>query len=195
MALVKETPKSMTEGQKPQTPELSGRAPAPSAPATASPFAYVRRFAEEMDRLFEEFGVGTGIHMPSFLTRGHELLRRETGLVPADWSPRVDIVRQDGKFIVHADLPGLAKDEIKVDVTDDSLTIQGERKQEVKKTAEGYSYNECTYGSFYRCIPLPEGVDTSRATADFHNGVLEISMPMAPHTPPQSRRLEVREDK
>ena len=142
----------------------------------------MRRFAEEMDHLFEDFGFGSGSRLPSALTRGRELLRREAGLIPAEWSPRVDIQERDGQLVVRADLPGLSKDDIKVEIKEDMLSIQGERKQEKKEEREGYFYNECSYGSFYRAVPLPEGVDASKATAEFHNGVLEIAMP-APARP------------
>jgi HSP20 family protein len=162
---------------------------------SSSPFAFVRRFAEEMDRLFEDFGVGNDLNMPSFLTRGHELLRREAGLVEAEWSPQVDVKAQDGRLLVRADLPGLSKDDIKVELTDDTLTIQGERKEEKKEEREGYSYSECSYGRFYRVIPLPEGADTTKVTAEFHNGVLEVGIPMLQVSEPQARRVEVREKK
>ena len=69
-------------------------------------------------------------HIPRFLSRGHELFRREAGLVPADWSPQINVLRREGQFVVTADLPGMSKDDVKVEVTDDMLTIQGERKQE-----------------------------------------------------------------
>jgi HSP20 family protein len=151
----------------------------------------MRRFAEEMDRLFEDFGVGFGLHAPKFLTRGHELLRREAGLIPAEWSPRIDVHCRDGKLMLRADLPGLRKDDIKVEITPDALTIQGERRHEKKEEREGAFYNECSYGSFYRCIPLPEGVDAAKATADFTNGVLEIAMPAPGRTEPKARKLEI----
>src|SRR5262249_29615588 len=138
------------------------------------------------------FGIASGWRLPSALTRGHELLRREAGLIPADWSPRVDILRREGHFLVRADLPGLTKDDVKVDVTNDTLTIRGERKQERKEEREGHAYSECTYGSFYRAIPLPEGADASKATAEFRNGVLEIAMPAST---PQARSVEIREKK
>ena len=105
-------------------------------------------------------------------------------------------MQKDGNLLVRADLPGLTKEDIKVEVTDDTLTIQGERKQEKKKEErEGYSYSECSYGSFYRAIPLPEGVDPSKATAEFRNGVLEVTVPAPSHPEPKARRLEVREGK
>jgi len=155
----------------------------------------MRRFAEEMDQLFENFGLQTGWRMPSLLTRGHELLRREAGFAPGDWSPRIDVLERDGQFVVHADLPGLTKDDVKVDVTDDVVTIQGERKHHKKEEREGYCYSECSYGSFFRTIPLPAGAEAAKAQAQFNNGVLEITMPAPKQGAPKARRLEVREGK
>jgi HSP20 family protein len=103
----------------------------------------------------------------------------------------VDVLEREGQFIVRADLPGMSKEDVKVEITDDLLTIQGERKEERK----GYSYRECRYGSFYRAIPLPEGVDAGKATADFHKGVLEVVMPKAIPPASKARPLEVREVK
>jgi HSP20 family protein len=121
------------------------------------------------------------------------LLRRGSGLVPAEWSPKIDVLQREGQFVVRADLPGLTKEDVKVEVADDVITIQGERKQEKKEERKGYCYSECSYGSFYRAIPLPEGAEGSKATAEFRKGVLEVTVPAA--TPPvrKARRLEVRE--
>ena len=155
----------------------------------------MHRFAGEMDRLFEDFGLGTRMHIPRFLSRGHELLRRETGLVPGEWSPRVNVLQREGQFVVRADLPGLSKDDIKVEINDEMLTIQGERKHEEKQEREGYCYSECSYGSFYRAIPLPEGVEGSKVTAEFRNGVLEVTVPAPARPKPKARQVEVREGK
>jgi len=194
MAEVKEAPRPKTENGPGQTKEIAPRTTAAPMKATGSPFTYMRRFAEEMDHLFENFGLQTGFRLPSFLTRGHELLRREAGFIPGEWSPQIDVLEREGQFAVRADLPGLSKEDVKVDVTDDLLTIQGERKQEKKEEREGYCYSECSYGSFYRAIPLPAGADASKATAQFHNGVLEIAMPPT-QGGKKARRLEVREGK
>jgi HSP20 family protein len=161
----------------------------------SSPFAYMRQFAEEMDRLFENFGMHTGLRMPSFFTRGHELLRREAGFVPGEWSPQIDVLEWEGQLVVRADLPGMTKDDVKVDVTDDVVTIQGERKDEKKEEREGYCYSECSYGSFFRSVPLPAGAEASKATAQFRNGVLEIVVPMPGRPGKKARRLEVHEGK
>jgi len=195
MAELKEAPRPKTENGPGQTKEIAPRSTAAPMKSTGSPFAYMRRFAEEMDHLFENFGLQTGWRMPSLLTRGHELFRREAGFVPGEWSPQIDVLEREGEFVVRADLPGLTKEDVKVDVADDVVTIQGERKQQKKEEREGYSYSECSYGSFYRSIPLPIGAEASKATAQFHNGVLEVVVPAPAQGGKKARRLEVREGK
>jgi HSP20 family protein len=180
-------------GAKGQAPAVAKPEAAPAVPG--SPFTFMRRFAVEMDRLFEDFGVGAGWHVPKFLTRGHEMLRRETGMIPAEWSPRIDVHRADGKIVVMADLPGLKKDDIHVEVTPEALTIRGERKQQKSEEHKGSSYNECSYGSFYRSIPMPEGVDTAKAVASFQNGVLEVTLPAPALAEDKPRRVEITEKK
>ncbi|MHB1562089.1 MAG: Hsp20/alpha crystallin family protein [Isosphaeraceae bacterium] len=191
MTELKEAPKAKT-GNGPAT-RKEAAPPATAGTAAMSPFAVMRRFAREMNRLFEDFGLESGLHFPRFLSRGHELLRRESGLVPAEWSPRIDVQRRDGQFVVRADLPGMNKDDIKVEVTDDQVTIHGERKQEHKEEREGYRYSECSYGSFYRAIPLPEGAEGSKASAEFRNGVLEVTVPAPAQPEAKTRRLEIRD--
>jgi len=195
MNAVKEAPKPKTTNGSGITTPVVGQAPTVPQKAVPSPFTFVSRFAEEMDRLFGEFGVESGWHVPSVFTRGRELLRRETGLVPAEWSPRVEVIEREGQYVVHADLPGLCKEDVTVEVTNQVLTIQGKRAQEKKEEREGYCYSECHYGSFYRAIPLPAGVDATKATADFQNGVLEVVIPRPTSTEPKARRLEIRAGK
>jgi HSP20 family protein len=193
MAEVKEAPKPKTQNGPGQT--IAPRTSTVPMMSHGSPFTFLRRFAREMDHLFDDFGVESGWHMPRFLGRGRELLRREAGFIPAEWSPQVDVLEREGQFVVRADLPGMSKDDIKVEVSNDLLTIQGERKQEKKEEREGYCYSECSHGSFYRTIPLPAGADASKATADFRNGVLEVSVPAPTRPEPKARQVEVREAK
>ena len=94
--------------------------------------------------------------------------------------------------MVRADLPGLNKDDVKVEVTDDMLKIAGERREEHEENHEGYRHGERRYGRFFRSIPLPEGVKAEDVRATFHNGVLEVTMP-APQPEQRGRRIEVQE--
>ncbi|MFN7997230.1 MAG: Hsp20/alpha crystallin family protein [Bryobacteraceae bacterium] len=124
----------------------------------ANPFGLMRRLSEEMDRAF-----GT--------SRG---LGREMG---SFW-PAVEVKEQNGNLIVCADLPGINKDDIKVEVQHEALVIHGERKQEHAENQGGWRRSERSYGEFYRTIPLPDGVDAERAQAQFKDGVLEVRVPL-----------------
>jgi len=97
---------------------------------------------------------------------------------------------RDGKLIVKADLPGLNKDDVKVELNDNVLTIEGERKDERKDERGGWS--ERNYGRFFRSITLPDGVRTENANATFKNGVLEISFDTPQQSQPKGRRIEIK---
>lgn len=148
-----------------------------------TPFAFMRRFTEEMDRLFGDFGFGRG------LAPGFTGFDEPEGSI---WSPQAEIFEREGKLIVRADLPGLNKEDINVDITDDAIRIRGERRQEKEENEEGYYRSERSYGSFYRQIPLPGGINPEEANATFKNGVLEITVP-APARQSGSRRIEIGE--
>jgi HSP20 family protein len=105
----------------------------------------------------------------------------------------VEVFERDKQLVVRADLPGLTKDDIDVNITEDEIVLKGERRQESEENEEGYYRSERTYGSFYRSIPLPEGVDPDQANASFRNGVLEITMPAPEQTAKRRKRLEIRE--
>ena len=151
-----------------------------------TPFTFMRRFSEEMDRLFEDFGFGRGLLAPDF-ERG---LDRISNLTTGAWAPQVEVLERDNQLVIRADLPGMTKDDINVDIDDNSLVLRGERKTEREENEEGYYRSERSYGSFYRRIPLPTGVNAEDAKANFHNGVLEITMP-APEKSERKRTLEI----
>jgi len=111
----------------------------PSELLTTTPFTFMRRFSEEIDRAFSSAWLGGG-----------------AGQI-GGWSPAVEVTERDGKMIVHTDLPGMHKDDVKVEVTDDSLIIEGERKREHEEQGTGYHRSERSYGSFCRRIPLHTG--------------------------------------
>jgi len=170
---------------KPQTGIARREQPANLRPVT--PFSLMRRFSEEMDRLFGDFNFGGGL-ASGF---GREF-GRLADLEGSMWLPQVETFERDGQLIVRADLPGLTKDDINVDIADDAIKIRGERRQEKEESDEGHYLTERSYGSFYREIPLPAGVNGDEANASFQNGVLEITMP-APARQTGSRRIEIGE--
>jgi HSP20 family protein len=161
--------------------------------AIDSPFHMLQRFTDEMERVFDDFGFGRGWLVPRMRGRWLESPWRELGTELEAWTPAIEVVHRDNELVVRADLPGLGKDDIKVDVTEDSITIQGERKREHKEEREGVYRSERSYGSFSRVIPLPEGTMTDQAKATFKDGVLEITMPAPPEQVRRGRRLEITE--
>lgn len=156
------------------------------------PFSVMRRISDEMDRLFEGFGFGRGAFgggepgWQGALTSG-----ADEGA--ALWSPHLEMFERDGKLIVTADLPGVKKEDVKVEVDQDAITLQGQRRHEQTSRQQGYYRSERSYGTFYRTIPLPEGADPSTASATFRDGVLEIAL-QAPLKRAGSRSLEIKDE-
>ena len=109
----------------------------------------------------------------------------------AAWVPDLEVIERDGTLKVRLDLPGMKREDVKVAVTDTALTIEGERRQQEEKTENGYVRSEQWYGRFFRSVPLPEGARTDDAKATFADGVLEITMAVAPPQPAAGRTLEV----
>ena len=108
------------------------------------------------------------------------------------WSPQVEIFERGNNFVVRADLPGLAREDVDVELDDDALIIRGERHSDVEDEDEGFYRSERSYGSFYRAIPLPEGIEASACNATFKDGVLEVTLPKPAQQPSRSRRIDVR---
>ena len=104
--------------------------------------------------------------------------------------PTIEASEHAGKFEVLAELPGLKQDDIKVEVTEGGLVIQGERKREHEERREGFLRSERSYGQFYRLIPLPEGANVDQARAEFRNGELRITLPV-PQRQLQSREIPI----
>jgi HSP20 family protein len=105
------------------------------------------------------------------------------------WMPAMDLVETADHFVLRADLPGLAEDDVKIEFEDGTLTVSGERKSEHEAKGEGYYRVERAFGSFSRSLTLPQGIDPEAVTASFDRGVLEISIPKPEEKKP--RRIEI----
>ena len=120
-----------------------------------SPFALLRRFSEEMDQMLSPAGFG-------------------------GFAPQIDVTRKENELIVRADLPGVDKKDINIEIQGGMLLLEGERRSEREQRGEGGVYrSERSYGMFRRQIPLPEDVQEDAVKANFDNGVLEIVIPFA----------------
>jgi HSP20 family protein len=102
-----------------------------------------------------------------------------------DWHPRVDISENDGQYLVKADIPGVAKEDIKITVDNDVLTIQGERKQEQEENKHFHRV-ERFYGSFIRSFTLPDDADAAALKAAAQEGQLTVTIPQKTSAPSAS---------
>ena len=158
----------------------------------SGPFSVMRRISDEMDRLFEGFGFGRGAFGGEPEWQGAMTGGGDQGSASL-WSPHLEMFERDGKLVVTADLPGVKKEDVKIEVDQDAITLQGQRRQELTTRDRGYYRSERSYGSFYRTIPLPDGADPSTATATFRDGVLEIAL-QAPQKRSSIRSLEIKDE-
>jgi len=130
-----------------------------------------RRFEEIMNRMFEEFwGRPSARRLLPSGERG--------AVVPSGQrEPFIDLIESDKEIIATAEMPGLEKQDININVTEDRLEISAEIKHEEKKEEKGYIYRERRSGSYYRAISLPSPVDPDKSKTTYKNGVLEVKMP------------------
>jgi len=139
---------------------------------SGNPFSLMRRMSEEMDNFFNQARSGW---------------RRESG---GAWSPAIEVAEREGNYVIHAELPGLKPEEVKVELRDNALVIEGERRSEHEENREGVHRSERRYGQFYREIPIPEGVNPDQVKARFENGMLEITAPV-PQARSNSRQIPI----
>jgi HSP20 family protein len=141
---------------------------------TSSPLESMRM---EMDRLFDDL-------IPFSWRRDENTIGFET------WSPRTDFIENDKEFKVHLDLPGMTKNDIKVNFQDGRLSISGERKQAAENEKDDYIRRERYYGSFYRTFTLPEAVKEDKIKATFKDGVLWVTVPKAEVSKPKEVKID-----
>lgn len=151
--------------------------------ARHEPFGVLRQMTSELDRMFDEPFWGS-FRWPA----------RLAGL-RGGWSPEIDVFEKDNRLITKIDLPGMKKEDVKVEVTDGHLTISGERTSEAEEKKENYFRCEREYGSFYRAVPLPEGVKIEDVKASFTDGVLEVSIPLPAKPESKVRTVQITEGK
>lgn len=127
------------------------------------PFGEALRMQRDMDRIFARLGQVEG--------RGDG-----DGIA---WMPKVDVKRTGDDVVIRAELPGIKPDDVDIELTDNVLTIKGERKLEEEREGEGWMIRESSYGSFERSLTIPEGVDPASISASYADGILEVHVPKA----------------
>lgn len=137
-----------------------------------------RSLHRQMDRLFEDFS--RELHWPR--------LEDATGMT----MPLVDVAETDDGLTVTAELPGMEEKDIEVDLTNNILTVKGEKKSETEEKKADFHFRERSYGSFSRSIPLPFEVNPDAVEAGFAKGVLTITLPRPPESKRTTRRIKVK---
>jgi len=140
----------------------------------------VRGLRQEVDRLFDEFFRG----WPKPWTGG--LLPQEEGA----FAPVVDLKETEKEFVLTAEVPGMQKDQLDVNIMEESVTIRGERQEEKETKEQSYYYKESSYGSFQRVVPLPARILADKAKAKLKDGVLTLNLPKA--EPSKSKAVKIK---
>ena len=147
---------------------------------TVDPFALWQHMTSELDRAFDDW---PSLRWPSF---------RSSALpASAAWSPKIDVFEKDDRLVTRADLPGLKRDDVSVQVVGGRLVLSGERKREAEEKKDSFYRIEREYGTFYRAVPLPDGVNLEGIKATFADGVLEVSVPLPAAPASHVRQVEV----
>ena len=139
------------------------------------PFRDVMGIQDRVNRLFEDV-----------LARSRG---REVGLEAGAWMPAVDIYETDDDIVVKAELPGVEKDQVGVEVKAGVLTLRGERKFEKEVKEENYHRIERSYGTFLRSFTLPASVEEDKVSAKLTGGVLEIHLPKKAEAKPKQIKI------
>jgi HSP20 family protein len=131
---------------------------------------------DETDKVFEDF----------FGKWPTSLRGRNGGCVPV-----VDISETDNQFAVRAEIPGVTEKDVNVSITDNVLTLKGEKKRETEEKRKNYHRVERSYGSFQRSFTLPKNLQTEKTTATFKNGILTVSIPKSEAVKPKEVQISV----
>lgn len=113
------------------------------------------------------------------------------GITLPEWSPQVDITEDDKEYLVKADLPEIKKEDVKVTMEEDVLSISGERKAEKEEKNKKFHRVERSYGTFLRTFTLPEDTDAKKIAAEFKDGVLKVHLPKSPASKPKPVEVKV----
>jgi HSP20 family protein len=140
------------------------------------PFRELERMRREMDRLWHSFF--------------EERPRRKTEEL-GEWGPSLDLSETKNDLVVKAEIPGIDPKDIDISLSNDILTIKGEKKQEKEEKEENYHFIERSYGSFSRSIRLPREVQSDKIDASYKNGVLKVTLPKSEEAKKREIKIKV----
>ena len=142
-----------------------------------SGFPSISSLQNEMNRMFDRFFKGWDLS--------------ELGAETGAWLPPIDLAETNDKVVVKAEIPGIDPKEIDISIQGDTLSVKGEKKEEKEEKGGNYYRMERRYGSFSRSIDLPSSVDTNKVSAEYKNGVLEITLQKKEEVKPKQINVKV----
>lgn len=153
------------------------------------PFAELSRMEREMRRLFDDVWAERRWRGALPAPKGAELPAEAKGELIG--TPAVDLVDKGDTLVLRSEMPGVKKEDVKLSVTEDSITISGKVEQAKEEKKENYYYAERTYSSWQRSIPLPVEVKPDAAKAKYENGVLEVTFPKSEKAKAKVKEIKV----
>lgn len=161
--------------------EKKSRYPAKAGAGLYDPFSELEAMRQRMDSLFDDMFI-----MPSLGRRG--------GLnssMPTIREPLAYLEEHKDKYVAVLECPGLEKEDFDIEVSDDTIKVKAQRKEESKKEEKDFAYHERSYSSFYRSFALPKQVDSSKVKASYKNGILSIELPKAQIEEEKTKKIKV----
>jgi HSP20 family protein len=137
----------------------------------------VLNMQREIDRMFD-----------SFFRGGSD---DEGQMFSSSWSPATDIVEHENEYVVNLELPGVRKDDVKITMQDNTLTVRGEKSEEKESKGTNYHRVERSYGAFERSFALPSSVRADKIDASFKDGILSMTLPKAEEAKPKQIEVKV----
>lgn len=137
------------------------------------PLREIESLSEKFERMFENF--------PFFSSNFTE-----------KFSPRIDISETDDKIIIESEISGIKKDDLKITLQDNIITIEGEKKKESEEKNKNYIRSERVFGSFKRCFTLPTEVDNDKVDASFENGILKVELTKKEPKPIATKEIKIK---
>jgi HSP20 family protein len=161
-----------------------------AAPSESRPRRPLESLRQEIDRLFDDFGIGTW--RSPFRSSFFDMDPFRRAKAAFSGMPAVDVAETEKGYKVVAELPGMDEKNIEVKITNGMLTIKGEKQEDKEEEKQDYYVRERSFGSFERTLPVPDGVDLDKVDASFKNGVLTVALPKTAEAQKAEKKIAVR---
>ena len=161
-----------------------------AAPSELRPRRPLESLRQEIDRLFDDFGIGAW--RSPFRSSFFDMDPFRRAKAAFSGMPAVDVIETEKSHKVVAELPGMDEKNIEVKIANGMLTIKGEKQEDKEEEKQDYYVRERSFGSFERTLPVPDGVDLDKVDASFKNGVLTVALPKTAEAQKAEKKISVK---